>query len=130
MVIGANPASTGGGVKTTTFVEIVRGIGNALAGRPVSRAFGIAAIWLAGYCAIVILGFICLLWQAPDLPSDRLLFLSISAASNVGLSHDSLSMVLSGLVTLSLVMLLGRIAPMLVLWWMAETTNDSEIAVG
>ena len=130
MVIGANPAGTAGGVKATTFLEIGRGIRDALAGRRVSRVFGIAAVWLAGYFGIVALGFLCLVWQAPELPPDRLLFLSVSATSNVGLSHDSISMVLSGLFTLSLVMLMGRIAPLLVLWWAAETTPDVEIAVG
>ncbi len=130
MVIGANPAGTAGGVKATTFLQIGRGIRDALAGRPVPRIFGIAIVWLAGYLVIVTVGFICLLFQAPELPSDRLLFMSISATSNVGLSHDSISMVLSGLFTLSLVMLLGRIAPLLVLWWMAESTSDAEIAVG
>jgi len=130
MVIGANPASTAGGVKATTFLQIGRGVGDALARRRVSRAFGIACVWLAGYFGIVALGFLTLLWQAPELPPDRLLFLSVSATSNVGLSHDSISMVLSGLFTLSLVMLMGRIAPLLVLWWMAETTEDADIAVG
>jgi Trk-type K+ transport system membrane component len=130
MVIGANPAGTAGGVKATTFLQLARGIRDCLAGRRVSRAFGIAAVWLGGYLAIVALGFLCLLWQAPELPPDRLLFMSVSAASNVGLSHDSISMVLSGLFTLSLVMLMGRIAPLVVLWWMAETTTDAEIAVG
>jgi trk system potassium uptake protein TrkH len=130
MVIGANSAGTAGGVKVTTFVQIGRGIADALKGRRVSRAFGIAAVWLGGYFAIVALGFLTLLWQIPELPPDRLLFLSISAASNVGLSHDLISMVLSGLFTLSLVMLLGRIAPLLVLWWMAESTSDADIAVG
>jgi trk system potassium uptake protein TrkH len=130
MVIGANPAGTAGGIKATTFLQLVRGIRDCLAGRRVSRVFGIAAVWLAGYFGIVVLSFLCLLWQAPEIPPDRLLFMSISATSNVGLSHDSISMVLSGLFTLSLAMLLGRIAPLLVLWWTAETTADVEIAVG
>lgn len=130
MVVGANPAGTAGGVKATTFLQLIRGVRDALAGRPVSRAFGIAAVWLGGYFAIVALGFLCLLWQAPELPPDRLLFMSVSATSNVGLSHDPISMVLWGLSTLSLTMLLGRIAPLLVLWWMAETTTDADIAVG
>ena len=62
--------------------------------------------------------------------ADRLLFLSVSAASNVGLSQDPVSMTGPGLYTLSAVMLAGRVAPVLVLWWMARTTRDSALAVG
>ena len=130
MIVGANSAGTGGGVKATTFVQLARGVADALAGRRVSRAFGIASVWLGGYLCIVLFGFLSLLWQAPELPPDRLLFLSVSAASNVGLAHDSISMVLGGLFTLSAVMLLGRLAPLLILWWLAETVQDVELPVG
>ncbi len=79
---------------------------------------------------IVAVGLLLLLWQVPQMPADQLLFLSVSAASNVGLSHDTLSLVLAPLYTLCLVMFLGRIGPVLVLWWMAETTPDADLAVG
>ena len=130
-VIGSNPGGTAGDVKADHFPAPPAGASrDALASRPVPRVFGIAAIWLVGYFAIVALGFVCLLWQAPELSPDHLLFMSISAASNVGaLPRLDLDGAFT-LITLSLVMVLGRIAPLLVLWWMAETTTDAEIAVG
>lgn len=129
MVIGANPASTGGGLKATTALQLFRGARDALLRRRVPRAFGIAATWLGIYALIVALGFALLLWQVPQLPADKLLLLSVSAASNVGLSHDALSLVVGPLYTLSLVMIAGRIAPLIILWWMARTTDDAELLV-
>ena len=49
--------------------------------------------------------------------------------SNIGLSHEPVSIVGTGLHTLSALMLIGRLAPLLVLWWLAKTTEES-IGVG
>jgi trk system potassium uptake protein TrkH len=130
MAIGANPAGTGGGVKATTIAQLASGVRAALRGRAPSRPFGVAATWLCLYGAIVFAGLLLLLWRVPDMSADRLLFLSVSAASNVGLSQDPVSMTGPGLYTLSAVMLAGRVAPVLILWWMAGTTEDSVLAVG
>ena len=129
MAVGASPAGTGGGLKPTCLVQLFRGARDALAGRAVPRAFGVAAAWLGAYGGIVAIGFLCLLWQVPQMSPDQLLFLSVSAASNVGLSHDLLSLVVGPLFTLSAVMLLGRVVPLLVLWWMAETTTNADLLV-
>ena len=71
-----------------------------------------------------------LLWFELQLPADRLLFLAISATSNVGLSHDALSINGVALLALSLAMTLGRIVPVMILWWMVRTVRDEEIAIG
>ena len=130
MAVGANPAGTGGGVKATTVAQLASGVRGALRGQAPTRPFGIAACWVCLYGAIVFCGLLLLLWRVPDMSADRLLFLSVSAASNVGLSQDPVSMTGPGLYTLSAVMLAGRVAPVLVLWWMARTTRDSALAVG
>jgi Trk-type K+ transport system membrane component len=131
MVVGAaGPAGTGGGLKGTTLLQFTRGVRHALAGRPVPRAFGIAAAWIGAYALAVLLGFLLLLWQVPQMPADQVLFLSISAASTVGFSHDPLSLVGGPLVTLSTLMLFGRLVPILVLWWTARTTRSEDIVVG
>jgi hypothetical protein len=131
MVVGAaGPGGTGGGVKGTTLLQFTRGVRWALAGRPVTRAFGIAAAWIGAYVLAVLVGFLVLVWQVPQIPADQLLFLSISAASTVGSSHDPLSLVGGPLVTLSLLMLFGRLVPILVLWWMATSTRGEDVAVG
>ena len=130
MAIGANPAGTGGGVKATTVCQLVGGVRGALRHERVPRAFGVAAVWAAVYCAIVFAGLLLLVWRVPDMAGDRLLFLTVSAASNVGLAHDPVSIVGPGLYTLCAVMLAGRVAPVFVLWWMARTTDDADVAVG
>ena len=129
MLIGANPAGTGGGVKATTVAQLVTGIRAALRGERVTRTFGAAAVWLGAYLGIVFGGMLLLLWRVPDLSGDRLLFLTVSAASNIGLAHDPVSITGPGLYTLCAVMLAGRVAPVFVLWWMARTTADAEVAV-
>ena len=130
MIIGGNPGGTAGGLKGTTLVELFRGVRAALKGRPVRRAFGVAAAWGAIYGGIALTGFLLLTWLTPDLTADRSLFLAVSAASNVGLSHDPIAVTGAGLYVLSAIMLVGRIAPLLVLWWMVRAAPESEVAVG
>ena len=129
MAIGASPAGTGGGLKTTTLTQLIASARAALRGQRVPRAAGVAAVWLAVYLGLVFGGLLLLLWRAADVAADRLLFLTVSAASNVGLAHDPVSIVGPGLYTLCAVMLAGRVAPVFVLWWMARTTTDADVAV-
>lgn len=129
MAVGANPAGTGGGIKATAVAQLVAGVRAALRGERAGRACGCAAAWVAVYGAIVFVGLLLLLWRVADISADRLLFLTVSAASNVGLAHDPVSITGPGLYTLCAVMLAGRVAPVFVLWWMARTTTDAELAV-
>ncbi|HEY7120308.1 MAG TPA: potassium transporter TrkG, partial [Tepidisphaeraceae bacterium] len=130
MMIGASPSGTGGGLKTTTIYELLTGPVRVLRGRPVSRTFGIAAVWLGLYLAAVVFFQVMLLWAEPQMPGDRLLFVTVSALSNVGLTHDVLSMTRSSLLLVSAAMFFGRITPLLILWWMADTTRDADVLVG
>jgi trk system potassium uptake protein TrkH len=130
MFIGASSAGTGGGTKVNTLAVLSRGAVNSLTGRPISRATGIALTWITIYAVMLTITMMMLLITEPQMPADRLLFLSFSAVGNVGLSHDPLTLSDSGLYVLSASMLAGRIAPVLILWWMATTTVAPEIAVG
>jgi trk system potassium uptake protein TrkH len=130
MMVGASPAGTGGGLKSTTIYELFRAPWRALRGLPVSRAFGIAASWLGLYLLALAFFQIMLLWSEPQMPGDRVLFVTISALSNVGLSHDVLSMTRSSLLLVSAAMFFGRITPLLIIWWMADTTREAEVVVG
>jgi trk system potassium uptake protein len=130
MVIGPASGGTGGGLKGTTLCVLFRGIGRSYLGERTDRAFAIAAAWVAAYTLLIFIGFSVLLTCAPQMPGDRVLFLTISAASNVGWSHDPVSLVKSGLATLSVIMLLGRMMPMAVLWWMAKSAGRTDLAVG
>jgi trk system potassium uptake protein TrkH len=130
MLIGASPAGTAGGLKLTTLWQLAKGTGDALAGRVAVRATGIAAVWLGAYVFALLIAVILLVQCQPQIPGDRLLFLAISALSNVGLSHDPVSITGPGLLVLSGLMLIGRLAPLAILWWMARTARGAEVLIG
>jgi len=130
MMVGASPAGTGGGIKTTTLYELITAPARLLRGQALSRTTGIAATWVGIYFIAVAVFQMLLLWAEPQMPGDRVLFITISALSNVGLSHDNISMTRSSLLLISAAMFFGRIAPLLILWWMVDTTTDAEVAVG
>jgi Trk-type K+ transport system membrane component len=130
MMIGGCAAGTAGGIKINTLVGLGRGIGQALRGGSVGRPVAIAVVWLGVYLGLVLLIFLTMLWAEPEMEGDRLLFLTVSALSNVGLSQDPVSMTGAGLDVLLVAMLLGRLAPLGILWWMAVTTREAEMPVG
>jgi trk system potassium uptake protein TrkH len=129
MAIGAGSAGTAGGLKTTNLIALGRGLRQSLHGNAAGRIFGIACIWLACYAGIAGMCWIALLQLEPQMPADRLVFLAVSAASNVGLSADTVSIVGPGLYVLGAAMLLGRLAPIALLWWMARATPGTELLV-
>jgi trk system potassium uptake protein TrkH len=134
MSIGAASGSAAGGIKVNTLVEIFRGVRSALRGRPVPRSFGIAATWLGIYGLLLLTTLILLLRAMPQTPADRVLFLAVSAASNVGLSHEALSPDPLAAYILCGAMIIGRFAPLMVLWWMADSippaADETQLAVG
>ena len=129
MMIGASPAGTGGGLKATTLWHLFTGIRDILQGKPVPRVVGIAAVWMAAYLFFAGAGALLLSAVASQLSADQVGFLTISALSNVGLSHDPVSITGGGLFVLDLIMLVGRLSPLAILWWMAATTRDAEVLV-
>jgi trk system potassium uptake protein TrkH len=130
MMIGASPAGTGGGLKATTALLLLAGFRDVLRGRPVPRTFGIAGAWLAVYLLVAGVGFVCLCSIESSLSAAEGAFITISALSNVGLSHGPVMIVGSGMYVLTMVMFVGRLAPLCVLWWMARTTPGAEVLVG
>lgn len=130
MTIGAASAGTAGGLKVNTIAELFRGTTRILRGQPATRGFGIAIVWTGVYFGIVLIAMLLLLHHVSEIPADRALFLTISAVSNTGLSHDQLSIVGDGLYTLTATMFAGRVVPLLILWWMADTTTNADVAVG
>jgi trk system potassium uptake protein TrkH len=131
MVIGAASGGAGGGLKTTTPAVLCRGLWSVFRGKAPSRIFAIASIWTLAYALVVFIPFLFLLNSEPDLDADKLLFIVVSAASNVGLSHERISIAGGGQITLCVTMLLGRLLPLAVLWWTAMTVREADgIAVG
>jgi trk system potassium uptake protein TrkH len=130
MTIGASPGGTGGGLKTTTLAEICVGIRKILRGETAGRSFGIAAVWLAIYSGIVLASAMLISHVDPARAFDGALLNAVSGVSNVGFSLNQIPDVPRALYAYSAIMLVGRAAPLMVLWWMAETTPDAEMAIG
>jgi len=129
MAIGGASGGTAGGIKVNTLRAMYDGIKKTLRGENAGRIFGIASAWVGMYIGIVLVGVLLLTYvlhdAAVDVPAA-----AISAASNVGLTATRLPSNNRGLLyALCAIMLLGRMAPLMVLWWTAETTRDAEIAV-
>jgi Trk-type K+ transport system membrane component len=129
MLVGAGSASCGGGLKATTILELVRGVRASLDGKPPQPVFGVACVTVVSMMLLIAVCFVALMTTQPQLSSDRLLFLSISAATGTGLSQDPISIVGSGLFVLSNTMLLGKLVPLMILWWMVTKTPRAQTLV-
>jgi trk system potassium uptake protein TrkH len=130
MMIGANSAGTGSGLKTTTFVELFRGTRKLLSGQTPGRSFAIAFVWLAVYLGLALCAVLLLAYVSGTEPADNVLFDSISALSNVGFTASPVMDQKGLFFAYSAIILVGRMAPLMVLWWMADTTSDVDLAVG
>jgi trk system potassium uptake protein TrkH len=129
MLIGAAPASAAGGMGVTVLHHFFRGAARALKRQPGLRITGIAAIWIVIYLILVGLTLLALLGTVGDQPADRLVFLAASSVGAVGLAHEPITITGPGLYILSTAMVLGRTAPLLILWYAAKTTNDADVGV-
>ena len=131
MIIGGSAAGAAGGIKINTFVALGRGMKRALRGENVGRGFAIGLIWVSAYLVAMVVFFLLLLAAAPQLSVERVFFEAVSALSNVGLSHDVIGA--SGqaeMDVLIVAMLVGRLLPLGMLWWMALTAKEAEMPVG
>ncbi|WP_371154588.1 TrkH family potassium uptake protein [Jannaschia sp. 2305UL9-9] len=95
MVVGASPAGTGGGLKTTSFAALVGLVRSTLKGRERIRYFKreiplprlqTATASLSYYAALLLMATFLLLLADPGLPFDAVMFEAISAMGTVGLS--------------------------------------------
>jgi trk system potassium uptake protein TrkH len=129
MVVGATPAGTGGGIKLTAGATLVRGARDAARGRVVRRIAIVAGVWVLSYLAVIGIFTGALLISETDGRLEYALFLAVSAVGNVGLSHGPVQVSAPGLYILSAAMILGRIAPVLVLWYTVDNVPEAGIAV-
>lgn len=130
MLIGAAPGGSAGGLKTTSLLRLVQGARASLSGSAPDRGFGIAMLWAAALGVLICGCFLVLVQTEPDVRPDRLLYITISGATNTGLTHDRVSIVGTGMYALASVMVLGRALPMIVLWWMVRTCPEEQLPVG
>jgi len=126
MFIGASPASTGGGVKTSTaalLVLIIRARASAretvaafhrtLAGELVLRAFTLVALGLA----VILVAAAALLTAQPELGLRSALFEVFSAFGTVGLSMGiTPGLTPAGKIIIILTMFIGRVGPLTLLY--------------
>jgi trk system potassium uptake protein len=126
MTIGGVSGAAAGGIKLTALWKVLSGIRSAMRGEAPGRVFAIAIIWLGLYALLVFITTVALLATEPGQPGDRLLFLAVSAVSNVGLAHNPVSIVKEGMFVLSAAMLLGRLVPLAILWWVVVVAADEE----
>ncbi len=125
MWIGASPASTGGGIKTSTFALAVLNIVSIVRNKPrveaagrevpqdsVNRAFAIIVLSVAVFCT----AFAIMAYAEPKLSHTAVFFECVSAYSTVGLSLG-ITMGLSDFskILLIIVMFVGRVGAITIL---------------
>jgi Trk-type K+ transport system membrane component len=130
MGIGASSGGTGGGLKSNTLGVLFGGLKSVWRGDCPGRVVAIAGWWLVAYAVIAGGCMLALAGLTSDLPPDRLLFLSISAASNVGICYDPVSITGPALWVLSGTMLLGRIIPLGMIWCVWRKAAQEQLVVG
>ena len=121
MIVGASPAGTGGGLKTTTFTALFGVIRSSILGREKVTFWGkeipeqrirVAIASLGFYAGALILGCY-LLALTESLPFEGLLFESASALGTVGLSTGITAQLTPiGKLILICLMFIGRLGPL------------------
>ncbi len=145
MFIGASPGSTGGGVKTSTFFVLLKGVLSAATNRqekgfryaiPADAFRKASVITLLGLC-VVLLGTFLLLLMEPGLRLIDALFEVTSAFGTVGLSTGITTALGDDSKLLSiLIMYIGRLGPLTVasLWYFTKGERvrypDGNLAIG
>jgi len=125
MWVGASPGSTGGGIKTTTFVVALKTVFDFIRGRKTveiwNREIGTETIYrvlvvILLSVVVIFLGFFVLLVTDPYKNPVHLLFECFSAFGTVGLSiANTATLSGSGKITIIILMFLGRLGPLTVL---------------
>ena len=120
MAIGTVPGGVGAGVGLLPLVIVGRRAWSRTSIDAVEDALlGPAVLSIAAWVAVAFATLLVLAATQPAAPGDRLLFIVVSATSNVGLSHDPIDLTSHGLFVLSLAMLAGRMLPIATLCAMA-----------
>lgn len=119
MFIGASPASTGGGIKTTTFSVIFLSAISTISNRrsvmvfkrtipkeTIGKAYTIALFSIS----IIFLSILAIAFSDPQIPLEKLSFEVVSAYCTVGLSTGiTAGLSVSGKIILILCMFIGRV---------------------
>lgn len=145
MFVGASPGSTGGGIKTSTFLVLIKGIKSAATNQSEkafryaipTTAFRKAAVITLLAAAVVVGGTWLFVVLEPDVTLMQALFEVTSAFGTVGLSTGITPDLGVGAKVLSiLIMYIGRLGPLTVasLWYFTRGERvrypEGNIAIG
>lgn len=145
MFVGASPGSTGGGIKTSTFLVLIKGIKSAATNQSEkafryaipTTAFRKAAVITLLAAAVVVGGTWIFVVLEPDVTLMQALFEVTSAFGTVGLSTGITPELGVGAKVLSiLIMYIGRLGPLTVasLWYFTRGERvrypEGNIAIG
>jgi len=135
MFVGASPLSTGGGVKTVTFVVLLATVFSMMRSRTrveigkrslpavvIRTAVSITVLYLV--CAFVFSFLLTI--SDPQVPYLNTLFETVSALSTVGVSTGiTASLSVYGKLMLCAMMLIGRIGPLVILLSIIRRTSQA-----
>lgn len=145
MLIGASPGSTGGGIKTTTFFVLLKGMFSAATNKSEKafryaiprQFFRKAAIIILLAFSVIFVGTYFMLLMDPYLSLVDALFENISAFGTVGLSMGITSGLSVGSKILTIfIMYIGRLGPLTIatLWYFTKGERvsypEGNIAIG
>lgn len=145
MFIGASPGSTGGGIKTSTFFVLFRGILSSATNKQEkafkysipSELFRKAAVITLLALALVIVGAWLMMGMDPEIPLLDALFETTSAFGTVGLSTGITSTLgIGSKLMIIVIMYIGRLGPLTIasLWYFTRGERaaypEGNIAVG
>lgn len=129
MFIGASPGSTGGGIKTTTFILLVLTVWSLAAGREATEVFGrripLGQVLRAMGIFLLGVGWLSAVFMVLLITEDQrflpLLFEGVSAFGTVGLSTGiTPELTPVGRVVIIMTMFVGRLGPLTVAFALAE----------
>ncbi|MCE7027439.1 potassium transporter KtrB [Jiella sp. CBK1P-4] len=119
MFVGASPAGTGGGLKTTSFAALIALVRSTLKGRSSVRFFKrdvppaqlqAATTSLACYCGALAVAVFLLGLTEPTVAFDEIIFEAVSAIGTVGLSMGlTTDLTAIGKLILIVLMIVGRL---------------------
>lgn len=124
MFIGANPGSTGGGIKATTIMVIFVAMTSVMTGRkpsvfrrriPQDSIFKAMTVMVMAIVVVIIATFLIMMIENDRFSTLDILFEVISAFATVGLSRSVTPSLLAGSrIIIMIVMFLGRLGPLTV----------------
>ena len=134
MFIGANPGSTGGGVKTTTIFVIFIAMATVVSGKkptvfkrriPQESITKALTVFVMGIVVILLASFAIMLIEGNGFSTLDILFEVVSAAATVGLSRSLTPMLhIASKILIMIVMFIGRLGPLTIVTLFTKVRNE------